>query len=50
MSLLGVGFHRILGICLFIEMAVGVAELKEFQVGVLAVGIVGDALQSAKEN
>ena len=31
MSLLGVGFHRILGICLFIEMAVGIAELKEFQ-------------------
>ena len=50
MRLFGVCLHRILSVSFLVEVLIGVAELEELQVGVLAVGIVGDTLQAAEEN
>lgn len=50
MRLFGVCLHRILGVSFLVEVLIRVAEFEELQVGVLAVGIVGDTLQAAEEN
>ena len=44
-----VGIHRILWVGLLLVVQIDVSELEEAKVGVLAVGIVGDAFQSAIE-
>ena len=49
MIVFGIRSERLFGVTLLFVEVIAVAELKEFQIGILAVGIVRDALQSAEK-